>query len=330
MRHSHTVVVVGLLLMVSGCVPSLHPLYTEEDVVFEPDIVGEWISDDPKALWSFTSRDNKACELVYTDENLKSGSFKVHLVKIGDAMFLDLFPVRSFADECSLHWCHYIPAHTFILVEQIKPKFQIRMFNVDWLTKLLKENPTAIKHERDSTGGDDAGILLTAGPKDLQSFFTEHIKTEDAFMDPIDLEKTVDGLPELMALTARKSHTLRSEMDFLKEVYHPEDASGEFQLPAPKPEAPANGAVFDHYPQHMVFRWQPVAGVKGGIKYLVQVDFGNDPDRWQDGHMMSYLTDKTSMKGKFVGANPGRWRVKVVTGSKASRWCEWQFFRFTR
>jgi hypothetical protein len=36
MRSKTALLTLGLLLAVSACVPSLHPLYTEKDAVFEP------------------------------------------------------------------------------------------------------------------------------------------------------------------------------------------------------------------------------------------------------------------------------------------------------
>ena len=38
----------GLLLAVvlSACVPSLHPFYTETDLVFDPALLGEWVEED--------------------------------------------------------------------------------------------------------------------------------------------------------------------------------------------------------------------------------------------------------------------------------------------
>ena len=42
----------GLLPLLSGCiVRSLHPLYTDENVIFEEGLVGQWMEEGSKEVW---------------------------------------------------------------------------------------------------------------------------------------------------------------------------------------------------------------------------------------------------------------------------------------
>ena len=36
------------VVVLMGCIPSLHPLYTEKDLVFDESLLGEWTLDDGK------------------------------------------------------------------------------------------------------------------------------------------------------------------------------------------------------------------------------------------------------------------------------------------
>jgi hypothetical protein len=37
----------------------------------------------------------------------------------------------------------------------------------------------------------------------------------------------------------------------------------------------------------------------------------------------------TSFNHSFVGAQPGRWRVRAKVGDRYCSWSEWSYFRFT-
>ena len=42
MRALKLTVALGLVVLLAGCFPSLHPLYTEEDLVYDSALVGTW------------------------------------------------------------------------------------------------------------------------------------------------------------------------------------------------------------------------------------------------------------------------------------------------
>lgn len=64
---------IGAVVLVAlvGCVPSLHPLYTDGDLVFNPALVGEWSEKDSEERWIFTKSGEKEYRLVYAEGKLK-------------------------------------------------------------------------------------------------------------------------------------------------------------------------------------------------------------------------------------------------------------------
>jgi hypothetical protein len=56
-----------------GCAPSLHPLYTEQDLIFDPLLIGEWRGKDntDKSKWTFTEGDGKNYMLRIVDHEGK-------------------------------------------------------------------------------------------------------------------------------------------------------------------------------------------------------------------------------------------------------------------
>lgn len=176
----------GLVLVVAGCVPSVHPLYTEKDLVFEPALVGEWSEKDSLETWTFTKNGDKEYKLVYVDEKGKKGEFEVHLLKVQGKLFLDLFPEDPELEQNDFYKAHLMPVHTFMKVQAIKPTLQMAPLQPEWAKKFLKEHPTALRHEK-----VHGRVLLTAPTKDLQAFVLKHEETKDAWGDLSNMVRKV-------------------------------------------------------------------------------------------------------------------------------------------
>lgn len=160
-------------LMLAGCVPSLNPLYTAEDLVFEPKLVGIWAEkEDSEERWTFEKSGDTAYRVVYEDEDKKRGVFEVHLLRLGENLYLDFFPddeAMKNLDASDLYKFHWLPAHTFARVFRIEPELQMAFMNPDWLDKQLEADEKLIDHVR---RGDN--LVLTASTKALQEFVMKH------------------------------------------------------------------------------------------------------------------------------------------------------------
>lgn len=169
--------VLVLLFLLSGCVPSLHPFYTEEDLIFESSLLGKWIEGED--TWHFEQVGEKGYSLTLTDSAGKSGEFDVYLLRVQDHLFLDLYPKEPQLEAVDLYKGLLLKVHTVLYVEQIEPELQLRALNPSWLVKYLEEQPDAVAHEK-----VEDGVLLTAQPKQLQAFLIRHLETPDAFGEP--------------------------------------------------------------------------------------------------------------------------------------------------
>jgi len=191
MKESVIIICLGLLLMLAGCIPSVHPLYTDDDLIYDPSLIGQWADKDGKEAWTFKKSADKEYKLVYVDEKGKKGEFVVHLLKVGNRKFLDLYPADPDLNQNDFYKCHLLPVHTFIRVQQIEPTLQMAMLKPDWIKKILRKNPGAIHHET-----VDDSILLTAQPKEMQAFLIKHDNTPDAWNECSPLTRRLEK-PEL-------------------------------------------------------------------------------------------------------------------------------------
>jgi hypothetical protein len=177
------------LCFIVGCIPSLHPLYTENDLIFEKSLIGTWVDGNPENSWTFSQSGEKEYKLIYTDGG-KPGEFVVHLLKIKDKMFIDLYPAEpELKTDNGFYKAHLIPAHTFMLIKQIEPTLQMAFLNPDKLKEIIKKDPKAVKHEK--LGKDDDMDIFTASTQELQDFIMKNIDSPDFFAQPSNLKRVV-------------------------------------------------------------------------------------------------------------------------------------------
>lgn len=174
---------VVLLFCMTGCIPSLNPLYTEKDLVFLPELLGTWTDPKSNEIWTFDKKSKTEYVLTHADSNYLA-NFRVHLVKIGETIFLDLFPLKQDAGDY-LYQMHFFPVHTFSKLTASKDQLTIAMLDLAWLEEGIDSNELDIEHAK-----ANETILLTAPTQELQAFMLKHAKEEAAFSDPLVLQKS--------------------------------------------------------------------------------------------------------------------------------------------
>src|SRR5262245_26927394 len=166
-------VVLGIASALTACAPSLHPFFTDRDVVFNEALLGVWI-DDSGETCKFTKSGDDHYEFLIMDE--KPMRFEARLIDLGGVTFLDLYP-KPIGDQSDLYPESFVPAHRLARVTIGMDSFSIAMMDGDWLKRLSDRNQLDLKHERIN----DDMIALTASTKELQAFALKHADSEDAF-----------------------------------------------------------------------------------------------------------------------------------------------------
>jgi len=166
-------VVVWAALSLTGCAPSLHPFFTDEDVVFNEALLGVWIGDSGKKCLFTRSGDNHY-ELLYVED--ESARFEAQLIELGGATFLDLYPNPPGKGN-GLYSVNFVPAHTLARVTIGENSISIAMMNGDWLKQLSDRNQLDLAHER----LDDEMVALTAPTRELRAFVLKHADSKEAF-----------------------------------------------------------------------------------------------------------------------------------------------------
>jgi hypothetical protein len=178
-------VVLGIASALTACAPSLHPFYTDRDVVFNEALLGVWINDSGEAC-KFTKSGDDHYELLVMDE--KPVRFEARLIELGGVTFLDLYP-KPLGNESGIYPEGFVPAHRLARVTIGMDSFSIALMDSGWLNRLSDRNQLDLKHERIN----DDMIALTAPMRELQAFALKHANNEEAFGDAAVLHRFRTG-----------------------------------------------------------------------------------------------------------------------------------------
>ena len=213
-----SITTICLFLLLQGCIPSLHPLYTKDKIVYLELLEGVWadqqedtelqsltgkekddvatIKNNGSALadiWDFRKNDDNGYLLIHQDNKGRKAAFDIYVVKLGDDYFMDFYmrdlpknEAGAFSDvlnnnENDLAVYHTILVHTFAKLIVVKDEVKIKMFDPDFLEKLFKQRQIRIKHEQ----LDDGQIVLTAQPEELQKFVEKYADHNEAYIDDV-------------------------------------------------------------------------------------------------------------------------------------------------
>jgi hypothetical protein len=169
------------LFLLAGCLPSLNPVYTEDNLVMDPAFVGVWTQPKNQAQWEFNARDMNSYTLVYTDEEGRQGRFIAHVADVQGVRFLDLYPDAMETANSPFYGVHLTPIHTIYLVRQVGPVARLASIDYAWLDKFLTEHPEALTHAT-----FHGRKLITAPTEELQAFVIQY---QDKFNAEFELTR---------------------------------------------------------------------------------------------------------------------------------------------
>jgi len=208
MKKQHIIPFILAIIFFSGCtVFSFYPLYTDDVLITDHRIIGNWQSesDDPNSkdtiIWEITFKEkinisnssspfgNGGKEIInkftytlntYSKDNPEDKAlFVLHLVELEGQYYLDFFPDEWETTNDILSF-HLMGVHTFAKVE-IGESMKFNWLDPEWLEELIDNDKIRIKHET-----NDSYTLLTAKSRELQKFMTKYSDDTTAYKDGLE------------------------------------------------------------------------------------------------------------------------------------------------
>ena len=180
-----------LVIVLSSCLRTLHPIFTIKDIVYESKLLGTWKTDNQGTngivIISNLAADNtialpekiaaikqKGYLVSYQDEDGKATEQYIgFLARIGKHLYFDYYPVEKKENKTfdEFFTSHFVKMHTSYRVEISKDGgFELSQLDESYVTKLINEKKIRINHEKDANGN----IVITASTDELQQYIIKY------------------------------------------------------------------------------------------------------------------------------------------------------------
>lgn len=180
MKKLATCLIVFIALANFGCVSSLHPFYTEADVIFDKCLLGKWSDREYKFSWLFERRGPRAYRLTQVDEDGEATLFEATLFKLNGRTFLNVAPLGSKdKDRANL-----LRTNTLISITIENERLRISTLDPNRLRDHLNRFPQDLKH-----AFVENEVVLTDTTENIQAFIRRVMNTPEAFEPAEDVIK---------------------------------------------------------------------------------------------------------------------------------------------
>jgi len=180
-----------LLIFLSSCLTTLHPIFTEKDLAYDPKLIGVWNTENEgkkgKVTINNLAKENsvelpgnistikqQGYFISYQDENGKvSDQYIAFLARIGKHLYFDYFPADKKEDRKldDFFGVHFVRMHTSYRVEILKDgSFELSQLDGSYVKSLIDEKKIRISHETDA----DDNTVITASTKELQQYLLKY------------------------------------------------------------------------------------------------------------------------------------------------------------
>jgi hypothetical protein len=192
MRKALVPTLVTICLLLGGCAPvmSLFSLYDKDSLTSDDRIVGNWEMIDD------SNKDKSTCCMVFAksgegysmttpdDDDKQIWVSKAHLVKLGDAMFVDIEPNTEKPKQITRIPFPTSKIHMIGRIWIENDTVRMKLLDDDGMKRAVASGKTRLTY----VNGDD-GLVITATTGQLQDFALEHANDKDAFSFELNLRR---------------------------------------------------------------------------------------------------------------------------------------------
>jgi hypothetical protein len=192
MRKAIFSIVAAACLFIGGCAPvmSLFSLYDKNTLTNNDQIVGNWESNDKDdknrhdCCFVFAKSGDGYSMTVPDPDDKEIWYSTVHLVKLGDAMFVDIEPNSDKPEQTTRIPFPTIKVHAFGRIWIEKDSLRMELLDDDGMKTAVASGKTRLTY----VNGDD-GLVLTSTTEQMQAFAREHADDKGAFSFEISLQR---------------------------------------------------------------------------------------------------------------------------------------------
>ena len=187
-----------LAVLFSSCLLTIHPIYTEKDVVYDAFLVGRYkrTNKDADRAMQIESLTRSKGEIPGGLKNIKEKGYRISfhsadgvlqeeyiafMVILNNDRYMDMYPVFGRFGQDEFYKSFMIPMHgIFKLSKEHNNTIILKRFDQGFLEQLLEKRQIRLKHEKGSEFYSN-DIVITAGTAELQAYILKYGKNEEAY-----------------------------------------------------------------------------------------------------------------------------------------------------
>lgn len=181
-------------ILLGGCLTTLHPIFTEKDLVADSRLAGNWKKSKDGSM--ITYRLASAGELKTLSPDLQRHTDKIYimeaknaegiteatqyafLVRLGKYYYLDYYPAGAKETTNDFFAAHYIPMHSIYRIKFTGNRsFEIQQLDAGYLENLIRNKQVRLRHEVT----DDGDYVITAPTEELQQYIIKYSDVPEAY-----------------------------------------------------------------------------------------------------------------------------------------------------
>ena len=185
-----------MILLLGSCLTTLHPIFTEKDLVSDPRLYGKWSNKEDGSTASYqvahtsdlknlsTSIQRNVSKVYLFEERDAKGKLKskqyAFMVKLGKYYYMDFYPagLKEAGNEERFFAAHYIPMHSIYRINfKNDHSFDIQQLDAGHLENLIKNKKIRISHEVT----EDGNYVITSPTEELQKYIIKYSDTPEAY-----------------------------------------------------------------------------------------------------------------------------------------------------
>ena len=187
-----------LLIFFSSCLTTLHPIFTEKDLAYDPKLIGTWNiereGNKETVIISSLATENslelpgnisdikeKGYLISYQHEHSENPErYVAFLARIGKYLYLDYYPAYKKEDQKidEIFGAHYVKMHTSYRVEILNDgSFELSQLDGSYVESLIDQKKIRINHEM----GVYDNIVITASTSELQKYLIKYSDEPEAY-----------------------------------------------------------------------------------------------------------------------------------------------------
>ncbi len=162
------------LILFAGCPARfLQPLFTDQQLTFEPGIVGAWSDAAEGTTYYFHQREGKKYAIILCGPEGDTARYVGSLGRLDGKRYLDTYP-DSGPDDF-----HFLPIHIFSALSLRGDTMTMATVNSRHIQRLIESKKISVPHSM-----SDGEVILTGSTAELQQLIRRIAPDSGAFSTP--------------------------------------------------------------------------------------------------------------------------------------------------